>query len=72
MSIIQRMKEGDNLYEVIFDDGRKKSGLCLKEAANLVDKLLDKNRKEFQKAKDNPEGNSAYYSLVHRSQMGNK
>ena len=53
MNIGSKMrKQKDGLYEVIFDDGSKKAGLSLMEAASIIDKCLSQDNENTQATTD--------------------
>ena len=59
MSYIRSIKQGEDLYEVVFDGGSKKTGLTLMEAVTLVEEELDKNRKNPQIEKSSGDGSGS-------------
>ena len=39
-------RQGDDQYEVIFEDGSKRTGLSLMQAADVIEERLDQDRKK--------------------------
>lgn len=47
-------RQGDDQYEVIFEDGSKRTGLSLMQAADVIEERLNQDRKKSHTLSDHP------------------
>ena len=51
-------RQGDDQYEVIFEDGSKKTGLSLMQAVDVIEDHLDQDRKKSHTLSDDSDSSA--------------